>query len=281
MRGIWAGALLVCYLAGGAVLLVVGSERAPAGALSAHLLLLAALVIATFVPAVPRWLRPWAPLLALLFLYSEMPLLIAAAGHGSVRDVAVIGWEQALFGGQPAREWAARWPGTALSEILHGAYLSYYAIIFVIPVVLQLRGRAGELSDAVFVLMLTFVVCFVWYLFFPVAGPRYSGPAAASPSAGPLRALTIWLLEARSSRGTAFPSSHVAVSVTQCILAVRYFGARGAWLILPTMLLAAGAVYGGFHYAVDIVAGAAVGAVSAFLGVWLTRARQANATAPT
>jgi len=271
----------VCYVAGGAVLLVVGRERAPGGALAAHLLLLAALVIATFVPAVPRWLRPWTPLLALLFLYSEMPLLIAAAGHDSVRDVTVIGWEQALFGGQPAREWAARWPDAALSEILHGAYLSYYAIIFVVPIVLQHRGRTAELSDAVFVLMLTFVVCFVWYLFFPVAGPRYSWPAAATASDGPLRVLTIWLLEARSSRGTAFPSSHVAVSVTQCVLAVRHFGARGAWLIVPTALLAAGAVYGGFHYAVDIAAGAAVGAVSALVGVWLTRARQANATAPT
>jgi membrane-associated phospholipid phosphatase len=123
------------------------------------------------------------------------------------------------------------------------------------------------------------------YIFFPVAGPRYLWPT--STLAGPIRAGVVWLLETGSSRGTAFPSSHVAVSVTQSILAVRYFGRRGLVVAVLTLGLALGAVYGGFHYAVDVLAGAVFGGVLAIAG--LERARRlrrggpdhANASAPT
>jgi membrane-associated phospholipid phosphatase len=50
-----------------------------------------------------------------------------------------------------------------------------------------------------------------------------------------------------------------------------------------TVLLATGAVYGGFHYAVDVIAGALVGGVAAVVAVpWIrsgsTNTREASAT---
>jgi len=282
MRAIWPGALLVGYLAATGILLIVERARVPPVGIALHFAVLAAIAAATWLTLVPRWLQLWAPLIALLFLYTEMPMLVRAAGHFSLFDATVIKWESVLLGGQPAVEWAAKWPSRLLSELLHLAYLSYYAIILSVPAALFLASRRGDFSDAVFALMLTFVACFLWYICFPVAGPRYL--RAGTAPTGPIRSVVVWLLEARSSEGTAFPSSHVAVAVAQSILAIRYFGARGWFVAVATVGLALGAVYGGFHYAVDVIAGALLGGIVAGAGIWVVRrhgTRQANATAPT
>jgi len=283
---IWAGALLVVYLAATQILLFVGHSRVPPTGIALHAALLIAVAAATWLEGVPRWLRAWAPLFALLFLYSELPLLIRAAGHQGSFDGIVVRWEQTLFGGQPSLQWAARWPSRLLSELLHATYLSYYGIIFAVPAGLYFSGRRAEFSRAVFALMLVFVVCFISYIAFPVAGPRYLWVSPANASGGVIRSATLWLLEARSSRGTAFPSSHVAVSVTQSILAYRYFGRKGLIIAVVSLGLTLGAIYGGFHYAIDVLAGAFVGAfvtlVALAASARLTTAPgQANANAPT
>jgi membrane-associated phospholipid phosphatase len=282
---IWPGALLCVYLVIGALVLLLGKARVPSSALAVHVAVLAAIAAATWLPVVPAWLRRWAPLMSLLFLYTELPLLIRAAGHTALFDPTVIQWEAALFGTQPSVHWAAAWNFAPLSEFLHGAYISYYPIILAVPALLALQKRDADFSEATFVLLLTFTVCFVVFVVFPVAGPRYLWPSRADVVSGPIRRFTLWILEARSSRGTAFPSSHVAVATTQSILAVVYFGRRGLIVGIITLFLALGAVYGGFHYAVDVIAGAAVGGIIAAIGLAATRAQgrapYANATAPT
>src|SRR3989338_8274710 len=100
MRAIWTGPLVLGYLAAGGLLLLAGKEPLGWGAAS-HATAMIVLSVATWHRAVPRWLRSWAPLCAILFLYAEVPLLIAAAGHTREFDPQVIRWEQVLFGGQP------------------------------------------------------------------------------------------------------------------------------------------------------------------------------------
>jgi membrane-associated phospholipid phosphatase len=273
----------VCYLAATAVFLVVRGNAPYRGGLIVHLLVLGAIAAATFLARIPAWLRAWAPLLSILFLYVELPMLIRATGYGTFFDQTVISWETALFGGQPALEWARHMPSRALSEILHASYLAYYPIIASVPVLLQVQRRHREFPEAVFVLLLTFVACFVCFIAFPVAGPRYLWPGTAPD--GPIRAFTLSLLSAGSSQGTAFPSSHVAVATTQCVLAWKYFGRRAGWLVAVSVGLAAGAVYGGFHYAIDVLAGAVFGGLVALAGLELFARidglAQANAIAPT
>jgi membrane-associated phospholipid phosphatase len=271
----------------GTVLLLLGRARVPAAAIAIHVMVLLAIAAATWLPVVPGWLRRWAPLMSLLFLYSELPLLIRAAGHATTFDPTVIRWEATLFGGQPSVMWAAAWNSVILSEFLHAAYVSYYPIIFSVPILLAWQKRDADFSQATFVLLLTFTVCFAAFVVFPVAGPRYLWPSRADVVSGPIRRFTQWILEARSSRGTAFPSSHVAVATTQSILAVVYFGRRGLILGVVSILLALGAVYGGFHFAVDVMTGALVGSIIAIIGLTATRrggrsgSAYANATAPT
>ena len=245
------------------------------------------LAVTTWARSVPAWLRLWAPLVALPTLYSELPALMRAAGQPGLFDARVVAWERMLFAGQPARALALRWPSFALSEMLHAAYLSYYGIIFSVPVLLWLRRRRGEFVTATFALLLTFVACFAIYIVFPVAGPRYFWSSPADAVAGPVRRATLWVLETGSSRGTAFPSSHMAVAVTQTILALRFFAGRGAVIGLLALGLGVGAVYGGFHYAIDVLVGAALGGTLTLAALAAARraaaraVRYANATAPT
>jgi hypothetical protein len=287
MRAIWAGALLIGYLVWTGILLAVGASRARPTDLLLHSALLLAVGATTWIRATPRWLRSWTPLLVLLLLYSELPAIIRAVGHVGFFDDKVIGWEAALFGSQPARDWAASNPSLALSESLHLAYLSYYPIIFLVPGILYVTQRFEDFREAVFVLMMTFVGCFATYVCFPVSGPRYLWPSPLDAAGGVVREATRWLLDARSSAGTAFPSSHVAVAVTQSLLAVRYFGRKGLVVAIMTTLLSAGAIYGGYHYAIDVVAGVLVGGMLTGAGLLIARwlrsreSAQANATAPT
>lgn len=260
IRAIWADALVVGYLAATEILLLVGHDRAGNAGVFVHTLVLGAMAAAAWAPGVPMWIRRWAPLIALLFLYSEIPVLLRAAGQDRLFDPTVMRWEATLFHVQPAVSWSTRWTSRAWSEAVHAGYLSYYGIIFAVPGTLYMQKRVRDFDSSVFVLMVVFVACFVCYLLFPVAGPRYVFPPRPQTDGGLLRTFALSILEARSSRGTAFPSSHVAVAVTQTILAYRYVGlAAGTIIGVLTLLLATGAVYGGFHYAVDIMVGAAFG----------------------
>jgi membrane-associated phospholipid phosphatase len=283
MAEIWPRVLLTAYLVVTGARMLFGDVSVDTVIFACHVALLTVTLASLFTRVVPKGLGDWLPLIAVPFLYVELPNVIAAAGHTGVFDEEVIRWERAMFGGAPSAEWARTWPSLLLSESLHAAYAAYYPIIYSVPTILYATGRRRDFAEGVFVLLLSFAVCFLAFTVFPVEGPRYRHIAEMP---GAVRAGVLWLLERGSSHGTAFPSSHVAVAVTQAILATRYFGARGALLWIPTTGLALGAVYGGFHYAVDAVAGVVVAAFVATIGLlavrWIRRAPvpQANATAP-
>lgn len=202
------------------------------------------------------------PLALIPLLYAELPYLMAAFG-AEFHDAAVQLWELAIFGGQPARTLAAALPSRWISEPLHGAYFSYYAMIYAPLSYLYARGNRDGFRQSAAAVMATFAICFAIFAIFPVEGPRYLWkPPDAMPN-GPMRSIVLAVLERGSSRGAAFPSSHMAVAVAQSIMAIRW-RVPGRWLIaIATLMLGLGAVYGGFHYAVDMVVGAAVGVLVA------------------
>jgi membrane-associated phospholipid phosphatase len=222
-----------------------------------------------------RALAGWLPLLAVPACYAALPLVSAGLGRAALHDPLVVGWEHALFGASPARTLAERWPAPALSELLHAGYLSYYAVIYLPPAWLWWRatrdprdgGRgAHAFAAATWTVWLAFVACYVVFAWLPVQGPWYQWPAPTAVPDGPVRGLVQALLHAGSSRGTAFPSSHVAVSVAQTLALLQVAPRLAAPTAIATALLATGAVYGGFHYAVDVLAGAVLGAVLGALG---------------
>jgi membrane-associated phospholipid phosphatase len=212
-------------------------------------------------PRVIGGLHDWYPLLLVPPLYSELQLLNRSVWGGVSFDSIVQGWEQAIFGTQPSRALAAALPFPPLSELLHFGYLSYYLLIVAPPLLIWFSGRHAAFRTAIFALMLTYAVHYMFYIWFPVLGPRTLFPAPGGALAqGPFYRLTHALLEAGSSAGSAFPSSHVGIAVAQTIVARRFLPRWWPVFAFLVLCLAAGTVYGGFHYAIDAIAGAALGA---------------------
>jgi membrane-associated phospholipid phosphatase len=232
---------------------------------AAHLTGLAFSVVVAWAPwSAPRW-SDWAPLVVMTILYGELPALMAGAagGGGAVtyHDGLIQHWESGLFGTSPAVALASQLPAS-VSGLLHAAYLSYYVLIFLPPLLLFARKSRGQaFQTTVLALTASFALCFAVFVYFPVQGPRYSWPPPPNIPDGAIRAFALKLLRSGSSRGAAFPSSHVAVATTQAILALEYQKRVGIVTSVVAILLALGAVYAGFHYGVDVLAGAALGCV--------------------
>lgn len=217
-------------------------------------------VVRARLPRASAFLADWYPLLLIPVLYGELVPLNLAVWDGHYFDPLIIGVEEAIFGGQPSRELAAAAPILLLSEALHGAYLSYYFIIYGPPLALFLMGRRDDFRRNVFTVMLVFFAHYLFFIYFPVQGPRYIFPAPGGAIAdGWLYQFTHILLEAGSSQGAAFPSSHVGVAFAQAAVAARLLPKAAPWLAILATGLALGAIYGGFHYATDAVAGLILG----------------------
>lgn len=210
---------------------------------------------------VGRALLDWLPLLLAPAFYWEVPLLATAIhGTGAHFDAVVQAWEVAAFGGQPSRTLGSRFPWLWLSEPLHAAYLSFYFFILVPPVVLGIRRLREGVRTVIFTIVLVAIAHAAVFASFPVLGPRYLFPAPTGPlESGPLYRLTHWVLDRGSSPGTAFPSSHVGLAVAVTIALARLTPRAAPWVGLLAAALAVSTIYGGFHYAVDVLAGAALG----------------------
>ena len=207
---------------------------------------------------VGRFFRLFLPVAVTPVLYSELEYLNQLVSPGYL-DGAVQGWEAAVFGQQPSLTAARRFGSLWLSEALHFGYVSYYLVVPGAAVaVYRNRGEAGLARLSVTV-ALAFFVCYLCFAVFPVAGPRYEFARIAGPQAdGFFFSLVHTVLEAGSSKGTAFPSSHVAASAA-ALLACWRGARRWFWIFLPAVaLLTAGTVYGRFHYGVDAAAGLVV-----------------------
>jgi membrane-associated phospholipid phosphatase len=265
--------LLLGYLGVVSVVAIVrlGNQPACWWLLLAHGLFLLALLLFTRrrLGRVGRAIREIYPVLLLLGLYSELDIL---ANSGSIRvyDHLVQHWEQLVFGRQISREWWQAAPSRLWSSILHTAYLSYYFIVSVPALLFAWRGDIAAVRRFVFVVMTTFVLCYLVFIFFPVAGPYYTFPRPAAWFTDNLPARLVYdALAAGSSYGAAFPSSHVAAALAATITAGRVSRRLGILLLIPTLLLTVGVVYCQMHYGVDALSGVAVGATVA----WVLRDR--------
>src|SRR5262249_2930931 len=101
-----------------------------------------------------------------------VPILLLLGVHGAfagpnggglapTHDRTIQAWEQALFGGQPARDWWQRWPSPIGSAVFHAAYFSYYLIVPLPVVWLLTRGRADAARRAVTPIMIAFLACYL------------------------------------------------------------------------------------------------------------------------
>jgi membrane-associated phospholipid phosphatase len=260
--------ILAAYLIIVSVVAVLRLRMNPGGwwLLLAHALFAVLLFLITRpgLGPVGKTLREIYPLLLLPALYSELDVLNSTSGP--LYDAVVQRWELFLFGGQISREWWQSSPSRFWSTVLHAAYLSYYLIISAPALYFAWRGDLQAVRRFVLVVIATFVICYLAFIFFPVAGPYYQFPRPDRWFIDNLPArLTYEALATGSSYGAAFPSSHVAAALAATLAAARSSRRLGLLLLVPTMLMAIGVVYCQMHYGVDAVAGIIVGLLTTWL----------------
>ena len=201
------------------------------------------------------------PALLTPVLYAELAVLNRLVTERFF-DATVQRWDAALFGVQPSLELSALLPWLPFSEVLHLAYFLYYAIIPIALIGVYKTRGFDALHRAAFAVSAAFFLCYLIFIFFPVTGPRYEFAAIGGRiGEGTMYQLVHGILETGSSKGTAFPSSHIAASLAAIVAAGREDARWFRLLIVPEVALTLGTVYGRFHYATDALAGIAVALV--------------------
>ena len=196
-------------------------------------------------------------------------------------DHLFAGYEQRLFGCQPALLFSQTLSHPVFSELMHLGYASYYPLIALVAL-FYLFCRYTEFDRTVFIILTSFFVYYVIFIFLPVAGPQYYYLAAGLdniaagifPNVGdyfathqeslPIPGYTdgffYHLVEGAHDAGerptAAFPSSHVGITSILMMLAWRSRSKRLFFFMLPFfMLMCFATVYIQAHYAIDVLGG--------------------------
>jgi membrane-associated phospholipid phosphatase len=150
----------------------------------------------------------------------------------------------------------------ALVELLEVAYVGVYPLIPVALILMLLFAPAPDIPRFWTVLLVTDYVCFGFLPWVQTRPPR--ALESAEPWISRVRALNLKLLGAASIHVNTFPSGHAAEALAAALLV-----ASAPWPVALVMFVAAaavsaGAVFGRYHYAADIVLGWIVALV-----IWL------------
>jgi membrane-associated phospholipid phosphatase len=214
-----------------------------------------------------RALLAFYPLPLFALLYSEVGILCRLIHPVVFFDSAIQVVETRWFGGEPSQYLHLRWPWPPLGEYLHLGYVSYYTLVPTLCIVLWFTRPREVFDRALATVALVFYVSFLFFIVMPVKGPfQHFGPIDPERLGIILPKVARWVLDRGSSVGAAFPSSHVAVSVATWIMAMRYQRPLAVLYLFLVPALALGAIYGGYHYATDVLAGAVLGVLVGTLG---------------
>lgn len=221
-------------------------------------------------------MRDLYPLLCFAVFWSELGALHALGGR--TWDGAIAAIDRGLFGVHLQAVWMPAMPHLLLSELMFAAYVGYYGMVVLPPLVLALAGRRDALREVVLRVIATYLVCFVVYATFPTLGPTVTLPHyEGALTDGFFYRLSHALHVAGNADGTAFPSSHVAGAVAMAWASWRTCPRAVAWpLTAEAAAVALATVYTQNHYPVDVLAGLAVALSVQSVGVtWARRLERA------
>lgn len=188
--------------------------------------------------------------------------------------------EYSLFNCQPSVEFSKHCPSIWFSEPLNMGYFFYYPMMLILTVYYFVKHYV-KFEKVCFVLVTSFFIYYLFYLFVPVAGPQFYFPAIGMdrvnsceflqlgdyfnynvvlfPAPGYEHGLFYNLVEASQEIGerptAAFPSSHVAISTIVMIMSSKVSRKLTLFLLPFYILLCMATVYIQAHYLIDSIAG--------------------------
>ena len=199
-----------------------------------------------------------------------------------------------LFGCQPSLVFDRICSGIVWREAFNMGYWLYYPMIITVALFYFFR-RPNETERCTFVIIASFFIFYLIYIFMPVAGPQFYFPvigeelAAVGPypgignyfdlhpeisiaqeGKGALFTELVGMAQSTGERPTAaFPSSHIGISTVLLLLAFRAKKSLAAIMFPVYVLLCCATVYIKAHYLVDAIAGLLTGVAFYFLTTWL------------
>jgi membrane-associated phospholipid phosphatase len=218
----------------------------------------ATVTAAARIPAV----HAWYPLLMPLVTFPEIAALNLLLVDGW-RDAPLVAFEASLFP-EPPIVWLRRVTPWIVAELFQAGYLSYFLFLVTVAGLLRRRGEAAAFRGVIAASVLAYLACYVVFLAYPMEGPAHTLRHLSLPpvAGGPLHEV-VRLVQQAGVHGNAFPSAHVAGAVPPLVFACRHAPRLGAILAVLIVLMGFGAVYDGYHYASDIVAGLVAGGIAA------------------
>jgi membrane-associated phospholipid phosphatase len=208
----------------------------------------------------------WYPPLLFLFFFEEIGLIVHAVFPGWF-DEYLIAADYAIFGFHPT-VWAEQFSNYWLNEYMQLVYTSYFLLTIGLGAHLWLRGKREEFGVFIASTCAAYYLCYVIFVCFPIESPYHTlrHLQQVELAGGPFTALIDLIEKHGRVHGGAFPSAHIAGSVVALISAFRFARRIGYWLTPLVLSICAATVYGRYHYAVDVFAGALVAAIGCWIG---------------
>ena len=202
--------------------------------------------------------------------------------------------EQWLFNCQPSVEFSKLCPDIRFSEPFNMGYFAYYPLIAIVAIY-YFVFKFEWFEKASFVIVTSFFLYYLIYIFVPVAGPQFYFPAIGMDNVEACNFLSIGdyfnhnaillpgpnfeqglffdLVEASQEVGerptAAFPSSHVGISTILMIMAWRVNKKLCYGLTPFYVLLCCATVYIQAHYLIDVFAGLISAVAIYILSTWM------------
>lgn len=259
-----ADRLYIGYFIGLGALIVLQRGRVEAWPMFLAIHVLGLALVLGLAAGASRWpaAHAWYPVLLPLVTFPEIARLNLMLAGGWC-DAPLLAMEAWLFPESPAF-WLRRTTPPLIAELFQIGYLSYFLLLVLVAGVLRRRRQDAAFRDVIAASVLAYLLCDVVFLAMPMEGPAYTLRHVAGPPPfdGPFHAL-VRLVQRAGVHGNAFPSAHVAGALPPLIYAWRHLPRLGPVMAVLVALMGLGAVYDGYHYASDVVAGGLVGAAAA------------------
>jgi membrane-associated phospholipid phosphatase len=203
---------------------------------------------------------------ALYILYfTECIWLSQLMFDGASFDAFFANLDFRIFGFQPAIQFPRYFQEYRIvNEMFFFSYFFYYALVSTGVWILFIRKHYQIAVRVLFIISVSFFIMYVWFIFFPVQGPKYFFPELHAIWYSNFRGffftkIVKGVFNNTNLGGAAFPSSHVAMALIAFILNWKYNRYLTPVYLPLTILLFVSTVYLYAHYFVDIPAGILTG----------------------
>jgi len=209
--------------------------------------------------------RDWAPLVLTLIAYREMDWFTPLAWDHHL-EFRWIAFDRSLLYGWGFQR-AIESVGALLPTYLEFCYLLVYAVGPFTVAVLYLEHRRNRVNQVLLLYLLGTLLAYALFPFFLSQPPRtLFGDSDLPTVMTALRRINLWIVNGYGIHSSVFPSAHVSSAFSAGWALLLYLPNRkryGVGMLIYAASVSVAAVYGRYHYAVDVLAGCGVSVIAA------------------